>query len=427
MEVEAVDEGTLGKILVPEGTEGVAVNTPIACSLGRARTRAELATPAAAGDTPQSGGSRSKVDRRARDEADPAGRRRPRPRRPHRRASDDPDKYFDKTVKLTVREALRDAMAEEMRRDDERLPHGRGSRRVPGRLQGEPGPAAGIRRPRASSIRRSPSTASPASASAPPSHGPAADRRVHDLQLRHAGDRPHHQLRRQDALHVRRPDGLPDRVPRAERRRVARRRPALARTIRAGTPMCPGLKVVAPYSAADAKGLLKSAIRDPNPVVFLEHEILYGHSFDVPEDPDFIAPIGRAKIMRAGKDVTITAFSFMVGSGARRRRAAGGARASTPRSSTCAPSARSTSRRSSTASRRPTAWSSVEEGWPFAGIGAEIVGADDGAGLRLSGRAGRRGSHGADVPMPYAANLEKLALPSARGHRRGGQGRAYRS
>jgi pyruvate dehydrogenase E1 component beta subunit len=171
----------------------------------------------------------------------------------------------------------------------------------------------------------------------------------------------------------------------------------------------PGLKVVAPYSASDAKGLLKSAIRDPNPVVFLEHEILYGHSFDVPEDPEFIVPIGRAKIMRAGKDVTITAFSFMVGQAlaAAERLAEQGIEAEVINLRTIRPLDTETIVNSVKKTNRLV---SVEEGWPFAGIGAEM------SALMMEQAFDYLDApvyrvHGADVPMPYAANLEKLALP----------------
>ena len=184
----------------------------------------------------------------------------------------------------------------------------------------------------------------------------------------------------------------------------------------------PGLKVVAPYSASDAKGLLKSAIRDPNPVVFLEHEILYGHSFDVPEDPEFIVPIGRAKIMRAGKDVTITAFSFMVGQAlaAAERLAEQGIEAEVINLRTIRPLDTETIVNSVKKTNRLV---SVEEGWPFAGIGAEIVGPDDGAGVRLSGCAGLPGAwrRRADALRRQPG---KARAASARGHREGGQGRA---
>jgi pyruvate dehydrogenase E1 component beta subunit len=124
--------------------------------------------------------------------------------------------------------------------------------------------------------------------------GGLAHRRVHDLQLRHAGDRPHHQLGRQDALHVRRPDGLRRSCSAAPTARQPASAPSTARTMPPGMRHVPGLKVVHALFAADAKGLLKAAIRDPNPVIFLENEILYGKTFDVPEMDDFVLPIGKA-------------------------------------------------------------------------------------------------------------------------------------
>ncbi|MBV8938808.1 MAG: pyruvate dehydrogenase complex E1 component subunit beta [Alphaproteobacteria bacterium] len=173
----------------------------------------------------------------------------------------------------------------------------------------------------------------------------------------------------------------------------------------------PGLKVVAPYDAASAKGLLKSAIRDPNPVIFLENEILYGQSFEVPEDTDFTLPIGKAAVMREGADVTIVAFSIMVGKALAAAEALSregieaeviDLRSLRPLDvETVAESVRKTNR-----------IVSVEEGWPLAGIGSEIAAAImehafddlDAPVMRVTG---------ADVPLPYAANLEKLALPQA--------------
>jgi pyruvate dehydrogenase E1 component beta subunit len=172
---------------------------------------------------------------------------------------------------------------------------------------------------------------------------------------------------------------------------------------------CPGLKVVAPYSAADAKGLLKAAIRDPNPIIFLEHEVLYGQSFDVPDDDDWIVPIGRANILRSGSDVTIVAFSIMVGRAvdAADRLAEQGISAEVIDlrsirpldSATIVESVKKTSR-----------LVTCEEGFPFAGIGAEIAmqvmeQAFDWLDAPITRVTGK------DVPMPYAANLEALALP----------------
>ena len=172
---------------------------------------------------------------------------------------------------------------------------------------------------------------------------------------------------------------------------------------------CPGLKVVAPWSAADAKGLLRAAIRDPNPVIFLENEILYGHTFDCPVSEDFVLPIGKAKVEREGTDVTIVAFSIMVDVAlkAAETLAEQGISAEVINLRTIRPLDIETIVASVKKTNRVV---SVEEGWPFAGIGAEIAMTVtehcfdwlDAPPVRVAGL---------DVPMPYAANLEKLALP----------------
>ena len=172
---------------------------------------------------------------------------------------------------------------------------------------------------------------------------------------------------------------------------------------------CPGLKVVAPWSGADAKGLMKSAIRDPNPVIVLENEIMYGQHFEVPTDPEFLIPIGRAKIERPGKDVTITAFSRMVGVAleAARLLEADGIDAEVINLRSLRPLDVETVTASVKKTNRIV---SLEEGWPTAGMGSEIAALMmeqafdwlDAPVVRVCG---------ADVPMPYAANLEKLAIP----------------
>lgn len=173
----------------------------------------------------------------------------------------------------------------------------------------------------------------------------------------------------------------------------------------------PGLKVVAPWSAADAKGLLKSAIRDPNPVIFLENELLYGQSFEAPDDDDWLVPIGKAKVVRQGADVTITAFSMMVGKAlaAAETLAAEGIDAEVIDLRTIRPLDTETIVNSVKKTNRLV---SVEEGWAQSGVGAEIVAVAmeqafdwlDAPVARVSGK---------DVPLPYAANLERLALPQA--------------
>lgn len=174
---------------------------------------------------------------------------------------------------------------------------------------------------------------------------------------------------------------------------------------------CPGLKVISPYSAADAKGLLKSAIRDPNPIVFLENEILYGHSFDVPEDEDYLVPIGKASIVREGKHVTLVSFSRMVQVALEAANVleTQGISAEVIDLRTLRPLDQDTLFASVQKTHRLVC---IEEGWPTAGIGAEICALIaehqfdflDAQPLRVTGE---------DVPMPYAANLEQLALPTA--------------
>lgn len=171
----------------------------------------------------------------------------------------------------------------------------------------------------------------------------------------------------------------------------------------------PGLKVIAPWSAEDAKGLLKSAIRDNNPVICLENEIMYGQSFEVPTDPNFVVPLGKAKIERAGTDVTITAFSIMVGKAlqAAEQLAAEGISAEVINLRTLRPLDTETI---VTSVKKTNRLVSVEEGWPTAGIGSEM------AALMMEQAfdyldAPVTRVHAKDVPLPYAANLERLALP----------------
>jgi pyruvate dehydrogenase E1 component beta subunit len=256
--------GHIGKILVAEGTENVKVNAPIAVLLEEGEapptSAAQEAEPA---PEPRRGSPKRGQVR---------GRISPAAPVANAAASDPESRRHRDGRRRPCAKRLRDAMAEEMRRDETSSSWARKwpNTRAPTR---SPGPAGRVRRQarhrhadhraRLHRHRRRRGLAV------------FAHRRVHDLQLRHAGDRPDHQLCRQDALHVRRPDGRADRVPRPQRRGGPRRRPAQP-GLRRLVCHIPGLKVVMPYSAADAKGLLKAAIRDPNPVIFLENEILYG-------------------------------------------------------------------------------------------------------------------------------------------------------
>lgn len=173
----------------------------------------------------------------------------------------------------------------------------------------------------------------------------------------------------------------------------------------------PGLKVVAPWDATSAKGLLKAAIRDSNPVIFLENEIMYGQSFDVPDNDDFVLEIGKAHVVREGTDVTITAFSIMVGKAleAAEKLAEEGISAEVIDLRTIRPLDVETILESVKKTNRCV---SVEEGWPTAGVGSEIAAVImEQAFDYLDAPVARVA--GADVPLPYAANLEKLALPQA--------------
>jgi pyruvate dehydrogenase E1 component beta subunit len=174
---------------------------------------------------------------------------------------------------------------------------------------------------------------------------------------------------------------------------------------------CPGLKVIAPYSAADAKGLLKAAIRDPNPIIFLEHELLYGSSFEVPDTDDFVLPIGKAKVVRPGKDVTITAFSMMVrhALNAAEELAKIGIDAEVIDLRTIRPLDIDTILASVAKTNRLV---TAEEGWGFSGVGSEISALVMERGFDFLDAPVVR-VHAEDVPLPYAANLEKLALPQA--------------
>ncbi len=401
MEVEAVDEGTLGKILVAEGAEGVAVNTPIAVILqdGESASDIDDATPVAAPE--------AAAEPAAASAPEPAGAEAPSAPAPATRPAE--ADYDGATIEMTVREALRDGMAEEMRRDDkvflmgEEVAQYQGAYKVSQGLLEEFGERRVIDTP----ITEQGFAGMGVGAAY---HGlrPIVEFMTFNFAMQ-AMD----QIINSAAKTLYMSGGQMD-VP------IVFRGPnGAASRVGAQHSQCyaswyghvPGLKVVAPYSAADAKGLLKSAIRDPNPVLILENEMLYGTTFDVPDDDDYTVPIGRAKIVRAGDDVTITAFSLMVGRAleAAEMLAAEGIEAEVIDLRTIRPLDTETVVESVKRTNRIV---SVEEGWPFAGIGAEIgmrMMEDafdylDAPVVRVSGE---------DVPMPYAANLEKLALPQA--------------
>ncbi len=415
MEVEAVDEGVLGKILVAEGTEEVKVNTAIALLLeeGEDRSALEGYTPKASGAGPSAEAAPNGESSEASAEAAPAAQKpaeaeaavaAPAPAaRPAAETIEGP------TRKMTVREALRDAMAEEMRRDEsvflmgEEVAEYQGAYKVSQGLLDE----FGARR-----VIDTPITEA-GFAGLGVGAGFAGLRPIVEFMTFNFAMQAIDQIINSAAKTLYMSGGqmgcpIVFRGPNGAAARVGAQH---SQCYASWYGHVPGLKVVAPYSAADAKGLLKSAIRDPNPVVFLENEILYGQTFDVPEDDDFTVPIGRAKILREGSDVTITTFSLMCARAleAADALAAEGISAEVIDLRSIRPFDRETIVESVKKTNRIV---TVEEGWGFAGIGAEIaamVGEEafdwlDAPVARVSG---------ADVPMPYAANLEKLAVPQA--------------
>jgi pyruvate dehydrogenase E1 component beta subunit len=397
MEVEAIDEGVLARIVIPEGTEHVAVNTPIAVIAGNGEDAAvaeKTARPVA-------------VRQEMRADLRPP---RPPPTAPSLAASQpstvEPE-YAGKTRTMTVREALRDAMAEEMRRDDtvfllgEEVGEYQGAYKVSQGLLQEFGPRRVIDTP----------ITEQGFAGLGVGTGFAGLRPIVEFmtfnfamqamdQIINSASKTRYMSGGQMSCPIvfRGPNGVAARVAAQHSQCYA-----------SWYAHCPGLKVIAPFTGADHKGLLKAAIRDPNPVVFLEHELVYGESFAVPEDPEFVVPIGKARIARPGDHVTIAAFSRMVKLALQAAEALEkeGISAEIIDLRTLRPFDTATVTASVKKTNRIV---SVEEGWPFAGIGAEIAAIVmeqcfdwlDAPLKRVTGK---------DVPLPYAANLERLALP----------------
>ena len=397
MEFEAVDEGTLSEILVPEGSEHIAVNAPIARIAGEG----EPAKPAAAKPAaPQPA---------AKPTAPP-----PAPKAPPQAASAPPaprpaaeSEWTGPSTTVTVRDALRDAMAEEMRRDGdvfligEEVAEYQGAYKVSQGLLAEFGARRVIDTP----------ISEHAFAGVGVGAAMAGLRPIVEFMTWNFAMQAVDQLVN-SAAKTRYMSGgqmscpIVFRGPNGAAARVAAQH---SQDYASWYAHVPGLKVVAPYTAADHKGLLKAAIRDPNPVIFLENEILYGASFPVPNDADYIVPIGRARIVRPGEHVTITAYSRMVEVAERAADslAGEGISAEVIDLRTLRPLDIETIVDSVKKTNRLV---SVEEGWAFAGIGAEIAAQImehafdwlDAPPARVAGK---------DVPMPYAANLEHLALP----------------
>ncbi|HEY8289587.1 MAG TPA: pyruvate dehydrogenase complex E1 component subunit beta [Acetobacteraceae bacterium] len=397
MEVEAVDEGKLARILVDEGTEGVPVNTPIAVLTANGEDLgAAPPAPAIQREAPAPA---------ARQEAPP-----PKPaavaQKPPEAASA-PEKDWGPSKPITVREALRDAMAAELRRDPnvlligEEVAQYQGAYKISQGLLDEFGPKRIIDTP----ITEHGFTGMAVGAAL------NGLRPIVEFMTFNFAMQAMDQIINSAAKTLYMSGGqmgcpIVFRGPNGAASRVAAQHSQCYASWYAHVP---GLKVVAPWSSADAKGLLRAAIRDPNPVIVLENEILYGHTFDCPTDEDFILPLGKAKTERAGRDVTIVAFGIMVGTALQAAEALAeqGIEAEVINLRSLRPLDTATIIESV---KRTSRLVTVEEGWPFAGIGAEVAmqviehAFDwlDAPPVRV---------HGVDVPLPYAANLEKLALP----------------
>jgi pyruvate dehydrogenase E1 component beta subunit len=406
MEVEAADEGTLGKILVPEGTADVAVNTPIALILGDGEDKSSIkASKAAPQAKPAPAAKAEKPE--AKSETKPAPKAAPEAPAAHPAA--DPDiPEGTEMVTMTMREALRDAMAEEMRRDKdvfvmgEEVAEYQGAYKVTQGLLQEFGDKRVIDTPITEH-----GFAGLGIGAALAGLKPIVEFMTFNFAMQ-AMD----QLINSAAKTLYMSGGqmgcsIVFRGPNGAAARVAAQH---SQDYSSWFSHIPGLKVIAPSNAADAKGLLKAAIRDPNPVIFLENEILYGHSSPVPKLDDFVLPIGKAKIARSGSDVTIVAWSMGMSYAlkAAEELAKDGIEAEVIDLRTLKPMDTETIVASVQKTGRAV---TVEEGWQQSGVGAEIAARImehafdylDAPVERVSGK---------EVPMPYAANLEKLALPS---------------
>src|SRR5262245_45316741 len=407
MEVEAVDEGTLGKILVPEGTNDVAVNTPIAMILADGEDASALkdgGRPASAQKATESASpaSQQRPAKEARAPAQPAAA-------PRIQALPEPEiPEGTEMVTMTVREALRDAMAEEMRRDPdifvmgEEVAEYQGAYKVTQGLLQE----FGARR-----VIDTPITehgfAGLGIGAALAGLKPIVEFMTFNFAMQAMDQLINSAAKTRYMSGSQIGASIVFRGPNGPAARVAAQH---SQDFTAWYSHTPGLKVIAPYSAADAKGLLKSAIRDPNPVMFLENEILYGQSFPVPKLDDHLVPIGKAKIARSGTDVTIVAWSMGMSYAlkAADELAKDKISAEVIDLRTLKPMDTATIIESVKKTGRLV---TVEEGWRQSGVGAEIAASVtehafdwlDAPVTRVTGK---------DVPMPYAANLEKLALPS---------------
>jgi pyruvate dehydrogenase E1 component beta subunit len=411
MEVEATDEGTLGRILIPEGTADVAVNTPIATILADGESAADLGKAPA----PKAAPVAPAVAHEVAESRSPVGEGKPMISAPSAgaapKAAVEPDPEVPagtEMVTMTIREALRDAMAEEMRRDPdvfvmgEEVAEYQGAYKVTQGLLQEFGAKRVIDTP----------ITEHGFAGVGVGAAMAGLKPIVEFMTFNFAMQAIDQIINSAAKTLYMSGGqmtcqMVFRGPNGAASRVAAQH---SQDYSAWYSQIPGLKVIAPYSAADYKGLLKAAIRDPNPVIFLENEMLYGHSGEVPKLDDYVIPIGKARIVRSGGHVTLVSWSngMSYALKAADELAKEGIEAEVIDLRTLRPMDTDTIVASVKKTGRAV---TVEEGWQQNGVGAEIVARLmehafdylDAPVMRVSGK---------DVPMPYAANLEKLALPS---------------
>ncbi len=406
MEVEAVDEGIIGKILVPEGSEGVKVNAPIAILLedGEDLSSAKDSVPAitqedlAQKEQNEAASAQSQIQSENIAEATFA-------------LANDPDLPADvEMVEMSVRQALNEAMAEEMRQDDdifimgEEVAQYQGAYKVTQGLLDEFGERRVIDTP----------ITEHAFAGIGVGAAFAGLKPIVEFMTFNFAMQAIDQIVNSAAKQLYMSGGqinvpIVFRGPNGPASRVAAQH---SQDFSSWYAHVPGLIVIAPYSAADAKGLLKAAIRSPNPVVFLENELLYGVNFEVPKIDDYVLPIGKARIVREGKDVTIISYSMGMkyASDATEKLVGAGVDVELIDLRTLRPLDMETVLNSVKKTSRCVI---VEEGWPKCSVGSEVAAQImekafdylDAPVLRIAGK---------DVPMPYAANLEKLALPSAK-------------
>jgi pyruvate dehydrogenase E1 component beta subunit len=402
MEVESIDEGTMGKILVPEGTEGVLVNALIAVILeeGEDDSAADNVVEAPA---PAPAPSAEPVSAPVVDALVPA----PVAPAPSQPAIAPETEYTGSRTNMTVREALRDAMAEEMRIDDrvflmgEEVAQYQGAYKVSQGLLDEFGEKRVIDTPITEHGFTGLGVGAAFGGLRPIVEFMTFNFAVQALdQIINSAAKTRYMSGGQMSAPM---------VFRGANGAAARVGAQHSQCYAAWYAHVPGLKVVAPWSGEDAKGLLKAAIRDDNPVIVLENEIMYGQTFDVPDDPDFVVPIGKAKIERVGSDVTITAYAISVGLAmeAAELLSKEGIEAEVINLRSLRPLDMETV---ITSVKKTNRLVNVEESWPTCGIGAEIAAQImEHAFDYLDAPVGRVSCE--DVPMPYAANLEQLALP----------------